>query len=62
MTARADTCVYLDEVPLVRVHESTNTNGRAILAMDAVLTIFAPVEVMRATLVAALAALPEEDR
>lgn len=58
MSARADTCVYIDEAPLVRVHGGPARRGqdvpRACLGIDSVLTIFAPVDVLRTTLTAAL--------
>ena len=57
MTAHSDTAVYLDVIPLIRAHKSTSDTSRAILAVDHVLTIFAPADVLRATLVAALDAL-----
>ncbi len=55
MTARADVCVFLDGVPPVRAHRSDE--GRVVLALDPVLTLFAPLDVMRATLEAAVAAI-----
>ena len=56
-TPRIDTCVYLDEAPPIRLHGSTAPGDRVVLAIDPVLTIFAPADVLRATLVAALAQL-----
>ena len=62
MTARADTCVWLDDVPSVRVNrlparDASDVTARAILSVADVLTVFAPVDVLRATLTVALAAL-----
>lgn len=57
MTARMDTCIYLDEVPLIRVHQLGADADRAALAIEPVLSVFAPLEVLRATLIEALARL-----
>lgn len=63
MTARADCTIWLDgdEVPTVRAQALAPTAGtdapRALVAITDILTIFGPVDTLRATLVAALAAL-----
>ena len=61
MTARADTSVWLDDVPAVRAQALTATAGsddqRALVNVADVLIIFGTVDVLRATLVAALAQL-----
>jgi hypothetical protein len=54
---RADTCVFLDEVPTLRVNKMTTVDGRIAVTIDPVLTIFGPANVMRATLTAALTLL-----
>lgn len=61
MTARADTSVWLDEVPTVRAQALAATAGtserRALVSVADVLIIFGTVDVLRATLVDALAQL-----
>lgn len=56
-----DTAMWLDEVPTVRAHTipsaAASPGTRAVLAIDPVLTVYGTVDVLRATLVAALAQL-----
>lgn len=63
MTARADCSIWLDgdEAPTVRAQAlaptADNDAPRALVAITDILTIFGPVDTLRATLVAALEAL-----